>query len=155
MVALLWCCAGLGVFLWSSLWRLYSNNRYLGGTAPNPPGFHYRETVKAGKTFERVWPVKAGQRVFWDMEMKGSYYMDIKAMFNETLLGEARIDEEKGDMFTGEFVADADGEYRVTMYNDGKWHSRTVSYDVRVTSPDGAAAADAAAADGGGGAAAE
>ena len=45
---------------------------------------------------------------------------------------EARIDEDKGEMFTGEAVAAADGEFRVTMFNDGRWHTRTVSYDVRI-----------------------
>jgi len=106
---------------------------YLGGNAPNPPGFHYRETIKAGVTFERSWKVKKGQKIFWDMEMKSSYYVDIKAFVGETEIGAARIDEEKGDMFTGSHVADADTEFRVTMHNDGRWHSRTVSYDVRVT----------------------
>eukprot|EP00750_Incisomonas_marina_P015753 INCI18601.1.p2 GENE.INCI18601.1~~INCI18601.1.p2 ORF type:complete len:416 (-),score=89.60 INCI18601.1:2332-3579(-) len=105
---------------------------YLGGNAANPPGFHYRETVKAGKTFERVWPVKKGDSIFWDMEMKSSYYMDITVSCNGTEVQAARIDEEKGDMFTGTHVADADGEFQVAMHNDGRWHSRTVSYDVRI-----------------------
>jgi hypothetical protein len=107
--------------------------RYLGGTAPNPPGFHYKQDVKAGKTFEREWPVKKGDKIFWDIEMKGSgSYLDVKAFVGDAMIGEVRIDEDNGVMFTSTHVAEADSIFRIAIYNDGRWSSRTVSYDVRI-----------------------
>lgn len=105
---------------------------YLGGNAANPQGFHFKETVKAGVTFERKWDVKQGQNVFWDMEMKGSYYLDVELSFNDAVVGKERIDESTETLFTGSFVAESDGVLTVKMHNDGRWHSRNVSYDVRV-----------------------
>lgn len=105
---------------------------YLGGNAPNPPGFHFKETVKAGATFERKWAVEEGQTVFWDMEMKSSYYLDVAMSLGGEELGKERIDESAGVMFSGSLVAKQSGELKLTAHNDGRWHARTISYDVRV-----------------------
>jgi hypothetical protein len=108
---------------------------YLGGTAPNPPGFHYKEVIKAGKTFEREWSVKAGDKIFWDMEMKSKYYLDIQILINDVEVAARRIDHESGVMFTDTITAEKDGVFKFTAENDGRWTSRTLSFDVRINQP--------------------
>jgi len=111
--------------------------KYLGGTGPDPEGFHYKIKVSGGKEEVIKMAVRRGDRLLWDIEVekKDAVISGFIAGPVETLsLVEAKT-LEAGGCIRGERTVERDGEVRFVFSNKHtRFFAKIIRYDVRVVS---------------------
>lgn len=113
--------------------------KYLGGTGPDPPGYHYRKNVANSANLVLKFEAPAGRGFKWDCEvLKRDIFLTIKLTIaggkEQTIVNKKKLKGEEA-CFTGSHAGGGAHASTLTVIFDNthsSWYTKDVAYEVCV-----------------------